>query len=197
MAKFNIEEVIKSSTLEDGTLDTKKLMGIIDNDYVNPIVAKQKPDLEKLKTEAKDEWITNLGFENVTNEAQLKSYVKSTSNEWQEKYNDLKKDFDSLETSSNELKTNYETVNSKMTSYERQSLLTKDNFNGDAEYALYKINQNVNDDKDFETAYAEYKEENKQLFAPNKVPNVGTKVIHKNGESKYGFESILEEKGKI
>ena len=197
MAKFNIEEVIKLSTLEDGTLDAKKLMGIIDNDYVNPIVAKQKPDLEKIKIEAKDEWISNLGFENVSNEEQLKAFVKSTSNEWQEKYNDLKKNFDTLETTKTELETNYNTVNTKMTSYERQELLRKDNFNGDTDYALYKINQAVNDDKDFDTAYKEYKEANTQSFAPNKVPNNGTKIIKKDGTNIYGFEAILEEKGKI
>ena len=197
MAKFNIEEVIKSSTLEDGTLDAKKLMGIIDNDYVNPIVAKQKPDLEKIKIEAKDEWISNLGFENVSNEEQLKAFVKSTSNEWKEKYNDLKKNFDTLETTKTELETNYNTVNTKMTSYERQELLRKDNFNGDTDYALYKINQAVNDDKDFDTAYKEYKEANTQSFAPNKVPNNGTKIIKKDGDVQYGFEKILEEQGKL
>lgn len=195
--KFNIEEAIKQST-QDGKLDASKLMGFIDQDYVNPIVAKNKPDLDKLTLEAKDEWIKGLGFDNVTDEAQLKAYVKGTSDEWKEKYTTLKTEFDGIDNKYKELETNYNNVNSKMTTYERKDLLLKDNFNGDTEYALFKINQNVTDEKDFETAYAEYKESNKTYFAPNKVPTMGTKTIkNDDGSIKYGFEQILEEQGKL
>ncbi len=195
--KFNIETAIEQST-EDGKLDAKKLMEFVDTNYVNPIVAKNKPDLDKITVEAKEKWIADLGFENVKDEAQLKAYVKGTSDEWKEKHSQLETNFNELKSKYDEKETAYNTVSSKMTSFERREQLLKDNFNGDAEYALFKINQNVSDDKDYETAYTEYKEAHTKDFAPNKVPNsTAKKVVTNEGSVKYGFEQILEEQGKL
>lgn len=195
--KFNLEEAIKQSTLEDGKLDYAKLKGIIDNDYVNPIVASKKPDLDKVKEEAKTEWIKDLGFEGVDSEAKLKAYVKGTSDEWKEKYTTLEGKFKELDTKYNDVNGKYTDINSKYINLNRVEQLRKDNFNGDVEYALYKINQMVSDDKDYETAYNEYKESNKPSFAPNKVPTMGAKIVAKDGSVKYGFERVLEEQGKL
>lgn len=195
--KFNLEEAIKQSTLEDGNVDYTKLKGIIDNDYVNPIVASKKPDLDKLTIEAKEKWISDLGFEGVDSEAKLKAYVKGTSDEWKEKYTELDGKYKELDTTYNEVNGKYTDVNSKYTNLTRVDQLRKDNYNGDVEYALYKINQMVSDDKDYDTAYGEYKEANKPNFAPNKVPTMGAKTVTKNGDVKYGFEQVLEEQGKL
>ena len=66
--KFDLEEAIKQSTQEDGKLDTDKLMGMIDNDYVNPIVASKKP---KFDEKAETDFIESLGIDNVKTKDQL------------------------------------------------------------------------------------------------------------------------------
>ena len=191
--KFNIEQAIEQSTV-DGKLDANKLMEFVDKDYVNTIVAKNKPDLDKITLEAKEEWINSLGFEGVANESQLKAYVKKSADETKEDYAILKTEYDSFK----ETVKDYGDLKKANTTNTREKVFNKDNFNGDVDYALYKINQSVNDDKDFETAYAEYKESNPKSFAPNKVPNaMASKVTTTDGVKKYGFEEILEEQGKL
>lgn len=192
--KFNIEQAIEQSTL-DGKLDAKKLMEFVDTDYVNPIVAKNKPDLDKITLEAKEQWIIDLGFESVTNESQLKAYVKKSADETKEDYANLQTEYNTFKDSVKD----YDDLKKAKTNNAREKTFNKDNFNGDIEYAMFKINQQVNDDKDYDTAYAEYKESNPKSFAPNKVPNAMASKVTNNedGSVKYGFEQILEEQGKL
>lgn len=192
--KFNVETAIEQSTL-DGKLDANKLMEFINNDYVNPIVAKNKPDLEKVTQEAKEKWITDLGFENVTNESQLKAYVKKSADETKEDYTKLQTEYNTFK----ETVKDYDDLKKAKVNNEREKIFTKDNFNGDIDYALFNINKNVNEEKDYDTAYAEYKEANPKSFAPNKVPTaMASKVTNnKDGSVKYGFEQVLEEQGKL
>lgn len=191
--KFNIEQAIEQSTA-DGKLDAKKLMEFVDTDYVNPIVAKNKPDLEKVTTEAKEQWIKDLGFDGVSNESQLQAYVKKSADETKEDYAKLLTEYNEFKETVND----YDDLKKAKVNSQREKIFNKDNFNGDIEYAMFKINQQVNDDKDYDTAYAEYKETNPRDFAPNKVPTMGAKVTNnEDGSVKYGFEKVLEEQGKL
>jgi len=193
--KFNLEEAIKEHTNEEGVIDWEKAMELVDTKYVNPIVAKNKPDKDKIISDSKEEWIKSLGFEGIADESQLKAYVKQSSDEYKEKYVTLEAKHKEIVLANEKLQADYETSNTKLTSYERQQLLTKDNFNGDAEYALYKINQSISDDKDFETAYNEYKESNPTLFAKNQIPPTsGRRIIPNEPNQKAGWEELLEEK---
>jgi len=192
--KFSIEQAIEKSTA-DGKLDAKKLMEFVDTDYVNPIVAKNKPDLGKITLEAKEQWITELGFENVANESQLKAYVKQSADETKENFNNLQTEFNNFK----ETVKDYEDLKSAKTNSQREKVFNKDNFNGDVEYAMFKINKLVSDEKDYDAAYAEYKESNPKDFAPNKVPDAMASKVTNNedGTVKYGFEKVLEEQGKL
>jgi len=191
--KFNIEQAIEQSTV-DGKLDAVKLMEFVNTDYVNPIVAKNKPDLDKVTNEAKEQWIKDLGFDGVLNESQLKAYVKKSADETKEDYSNLQTEFNTFK----ETVKDYDDLKTAKVSNTREKTFNKDNFNGDVEYAMFKINQKVNDEKDYDTAYAEYKTANPKDFAPNKVPTMGAKVTNnEDGSVKYGFETVLEEQGKL
>lgn len=189
--KFDLEQAIKQSTEEDGKLDVEKLQGMIDNDYVNPIVAKQKP---KFDEKAEKEFIESLGIENVQTKEQLVTHVNQTVDEAKSNYNELKSKYDELNSKHEEVSTNYNKLNGEVAEYKRKDMLLQDNYNGDVDYALYKLNREVSEDKPFEDVYKEFKETNPKAFAPNQVPTTGTQVGRKTAENKLGWEAKLEEK---
>lgn len=194
MSKFSIESAIEKSTV-DGKLDASELMKAINEDYVNPIVASKKPNLDKIKEEAKSEWIQGLGFEGIDSESKLKAYVKQSSDESKEDLTQLETRYNELEEKYNTLETSYKGVNDTLSTFQRKDKLFNDNFNGDIDYSLYKINQLVSEEKDFDTAYAEYKESNQDLFAPKKVVSTTGKGVNPSDiNSKMGWEAILEER---
>lgn len=189
--KFNIEEVIKQSTSEDGKLDTEKLMESIDNDYVNPIVASNKT---KFDEKAKKDFIESLGLKDIDNETQLKEYIDQSVDEAKNQYVELKSKYDKLNNEYTEVNEKYGKASNKLSDYERKDLLVNDNFNGDVDYALYKIQKNVSEEKDFETAYNEFKESNPKDFAPNQVGTMAKKVGNQSTSQKEDWETILEDK---
>ena len=71
---YDLKEVIKANTVDD-VVDYVKVMELLDNDYVNPIVAK-KTDKEKLSTEAVSNLVKELGLNGVESTEDLKLYVK-------------------------------------------------------------------------------------------------------------------------
>jgi len=70
---YDLKKVIEANT-NDGVIDYEKVMGEIDNSYVNPIIAK-KTDKSKLMPEAVNEVIKGLGIEGESLD-DLKLYVK-------------------------------------------------------------------------------------------------------------------------
>lgn len=62
---FNLERLIKKYTDEDGQIDYEGVMGEIDNNYVNPIVARNKPDTEELYAQVARDFLNDLGIQGV------------------------------------------------------------------------------------------------------------------------------------
>lgn len=62
---FNLERIIKRYTNDDGSIDYEGVMGEIDNNYVNPIVARNKPDSEELYAQVARDFLNDLGINGV------------------------------------------------------------------------------------------------------------------------------------
>lgn len=79
---YDLQKAIEKAT-KDGKLDATELMKLIDNEYVNPIVAKSKPNMDKLKQDIMDETKQNifkeLNIEGVDSEETLKQLINSKS----------------------------------------------------------------------------------------------------------------------
>jgi hypothetical protein len=189
--KFDLEKAIKSCQAEDGALDIEKLKGLIDEDYVNPIVAKQKP---KFDEKAESEFIASLGIENVSTKDQLVNHVNQTVDEAKTQFNELKSKYDKVVADYETTSSSFNKLNGEMTEYKRKDLLRNDHFNGDVDYALYLINKEVTEEKPFETVYEEFKKSNPKNFAPNQVSTMGTQVGKTEPNQKQGWEAILEDK---
>jgi len=71
---YDLKKVIEANTTDD-VVDYTKVMESLDNEYVNPIVAK-KTDKEKLSTEAVSHLVKELGLDGVESVDGLKLYVK-------------------------------------------------------------------------------------------------------------------------
>lgn len=188
MSKFSIEQAIEKST-QDGKLDSKLLMKAIDEEYVNPIVASKKPDQDKLIAETKEKWIQGLNFEGVENEAQLKAYVKGTSDEWKEKYSELEKQ------RNQELEgyKDYDSLQEKVRMYDNYSILQSKGISDPdtLEFLNFKINKLEGETfNDKLTAYEAMKPE---TFQEKKI-TTGARIGVKSNTEKLGFEEILEDK---
>ena len=159
---YNLKEVIEANTV-DGVIDYEKVMGTLDTDYVNPIVAK-KTDKEKLSKEAVSTLVKELGIdgENVDD---LKLYIKQmggNTDEIKEANIKLQKEFDIL-------KSNYDIEVDTRTKLENETKLSNqialvrglgfDNEN-EIEYMQFKFNKLVSDDKTFDQVVEEYAKEN-------------------------------------
>ena len=146
---FDLEQILKDNTKE-GIIDIQKVKQLIDNDYVNPIVAKNKPNIEKLKAEARDsavnDFIKEQSIKDVINIDQFSAYVKtlnSTSTELTEKNIRYKTERDDLKTKYDESsKKNIDLeLNSKVFRYkEKNQQFAK------IKYQQYKTEENTDED---------------------------------------------------
>jgi len=159
---YDLKKVIEANTNED-TVDYEAIMATIDNDYVNPIVAK-KADESKLMPKAINKVIEELGVDGESID-DLKLYVKKLGGSTDEvkeaniklerEFKDLKKQYDEeVETRS---KLEQETTKEKQYNAIK-SLGVEDPDN--IEYLHYKFNKAVTDEKDFNTIVQEYAKEN-------------------------------------
>lgn len=85
---FDLTKAVEKFT-KDGKLDIAGLKASIDSDYVNPIVASKKPDMDKLTldavTKAEAKIISELGLGDVKDVAGLKTYADNFSSTSDEK----------------------------------------------------------------------------------------------------------------
>jgi hypothetical protein len=160
---YDLKKVIEANTV-DGVIDYEKVMGNVDSDYVNPIVAR-KTDKSKLLPEAVTEVINGLGIEGANSVEDLKLYVKKlggSTDEAKEANLKLELDFKSLQGK-------YDVEVENRTNLEKEAKTTnqfklikelgvedKDN----QEFLHFKLSKLVTDDKDFSTVVAEYAKEN-------------------------------------
>ena len=76
---FNLERLIKKYTDEDGQIDYEGVMGELDNNYVNPIVARNKPDTEELYAQVARDFLNDLGIENVNDLESFEYFIDNAT----------------------------------------------------------------------------------------------------------------------
>jgi len=158
---YDLNAVIEANTVDE-VVDFEKVMESLNNDYVNPIVAK-KTDKEKLSKEAVSTLVKELGIDGDGIDA-VKLYIKQMGGNTDE----VKEANVSLTLQLKELQTNYDTEVETRTNLENktktENQITKIKALGDldddqVEFLSYKFNKLVTDDKDFDTVVAEYAKE--------------------------------------
>jgi hypothetical protein len=97
---FDLTKAVEKFT-KDGKVDIAGLKASIDSDYVNPIVASKKPNMEQLTldavTKAEAKIISELGLGDVKDVAGLKTYATNFSSNSDEKQIALTKALADLE----------------------------------------------------------------------------------------------------
>ena len=156
---YDLKEVIKANTVDD-VVDYVKVMELLDNDYVNPIVAK-KTDKEKLSTEAVSNLVKELGLNGVESTEDLKLYVKKMGGSTDEAkeanilLNVALKELQGKYDGEVDIRTKLETVTK--TTNEREAIKSLGIEDKDSiDFLHFKLSKLVTDDKDFNTVVAEY-----------------------------------------
>ncbi len=175
---YDLKKVIEANTNE-GVIDFEKVMATVDNDYVNPIVAK-KTDKGKLLNEAVATIVKDLGI-NGESVDDLKLYVKQISGSTDETKEELIKAQKELA----EIKTNYEKEVEARTSLEQEAtdkkkveLIKSLGITDEKQIKFYKwdFENSTSEEKDFETVVKEYAKENKvKITTPIVKDNFGYK----------------------
>ena len=160
---YDLKTIIEANTV-DGVVNYEKIMGSLDSDYVNPIVAK-KTDKSKLLPEAVTEVIKGLGLENAESVEDLKLYIKKMGGSTDEAKEanillDLKvKELEEKYNGEVEARTQLEKTskyNSEIDTIKSLGITDKDSI----DFLHFKLSKLVTDDKDFNAVVAEYAKEN-------------------------------------
>jgi hypothetical protein len=205
--KFNIKK-----TIEENTVD-----GVTNYDAVNEavqkqtgdIVAKNMPDTDKLKVEAREsaikEFIEGVGIKDVINTDQFIAYAKRLESDEKAQENiRLTNELTDITTKYNTLDKDYQTTSGKLSGFINERTLVNDGANPkDVDYDVFQINKLVSTDKDFTQASEEYRTANPHRFnvtTPEiKTPITTNKphVVASQGTEVSAVEQILIDKGRL
>ena len=172
----NIKSLIEQHTNDEGVIDYESVETAV-NDEVNNIVAKNKPDTDKLKQdlhgEVAKEIIGGLGIEGESVD-DLKLWAKKmagntdefkeTNIKLEQELESLKKQYEEVETAKNNIEQEY--TNTQQLQKIKQ-LGVKDDET--AEFVKFKLDKLVGDDKDFDTALDEFRNESPSYFRQKEV----------------------------
>jgi len=160
---YDLKKVIEEFTVDE-VVDYDKVMAKLDNDYVNPIVAK-KTDESKLLPKAIAQVVSELGVEGESID-DLKLYVKKmggSTDEFKEANIKLEKQLKELENKYNievETRTTLENASKLEKEYAAiKQLGVQDE--DQLEFLHFKFNKAVTEEKPYEQVVAEYAKENK------------------------------------
>ena len=185
MAKFNIEAVIKKHTT-DGKVDYTKVNEELQAD-TNAIVAKNTPDKDKLKAEARDsvakEVIEGLGIKGVDSKDSLQIWKDNMSGSNDEN----KQRLNNLET---ENKTNLETIKllniskTELSDLKRSTKFSKVNDEFARGGIIKSLESQVTEEKNFDTLADEFiaDDKNAHYFGEKKALKVDL-LNNPNGNS--------------
>ena len=160
---YDLKTIIEANTV-DGVIDYEKVMGNVDSEYVNPIVAK-KTDKSKLLPEAVTEVIKGLGLESAESIEDLKLYVKKLGGTTDE----AKEANILLDLKLKELQGKYDTEVETRTGLEKKTKLASEfdtikalgiEDKDSVDFLHFKLSKLVTDDKDFNAVVAEYAKDN-------------------------------------
>ena len=172
----NIKSLIEQHTNDEGVIDYDSVETAI-NEEVNNIVAKNKPDTDKLKQdlhgEVAKEIIGGLGIEGQTVD-DLKLWAKKmagntdefkeTNIKLEQELEALKKQYEEVETAKNQIEQEYTTTQQLQ---KIKQLGVKDDET--AEFVKFKLDKMVSDEKDFDTALDEFRNESPSYFRQKEV----------------------------
>lgn len=167
----NIDKLIAQYTDEEGNIDYQELETKI-NEEVNNIVAKNKPDTSKLREEVKgevaQELISGLGIEG-SNVDDLKLWAKKmggSTDEFKEANIQLEQKVKELEEKYNAAAQEKEQYEQSLRTQEAISKVRKYGVKDDdtAEFIKFKVEKQLSDDVDFDTALESFREENPHYF---------------------------------
>jgi len=191
---YDLKKVIEANTNE-GVIDVEKVMESIDNEYVNPIVAK-KTDKTKLMPEVTATMIKELGIEGESID-DIKLYIKKmggSTDEIKEANLTLEKRFKELEEKyKGEVETRATLEKEATNKYQTelvQSLGIEDK--SQVEYFKWKFNNEVTEEKDFKTLVEEYAKDNNV-----KTTNRVIKDPFSNKSNETDIAEIWREKRKL
>lgn len=167
----NIESLIQQHTNEDGDINYEELENAF-NQEINNIVAKKKPDTDKLKQELKGEVtkeiLSGLGIKGESID-EAKAWAKtlgSTTDEVKEQALELEKKYNEVQTEYEKLleeKTQIETKQREQEALAKiRQLGVKDD--DQAEFLKFKVEKLVNEETPFDAALESFKEENPHFF---------------------------------
>jgi len=159
---YDLKKVIEANTVDD-VIDYEKVMSALDNEYVNPIVAK-KTDKEKLIPDVVASIVKDLGIDGDSVD-DLKLYVKKMGGNTDE----VKEENIALTLKLKELENDLNTKVETLTKYENETKAQKQTAKikslgiedaDQIEFLTYKFNKLVNEEKDFDTVVEEYAKQN-------------------------------------
>ena len=160
---YDLKKVIEANT-KDEVIDYEAIMNVIDNEYVNPIVAK-KADESKLMPKAVASVIKELGIDGESID-DAKLYIKQlggSTDEVKEENLKLMKQVKELEKSYNETVEAKTKMENDLKDKSQTDLIKSLGVTDEKQIKFLKwdFNNQVNEEKDFETVVAEYAKENK------------------------------------
>ena len=198
----DIKAIIEKHTNEEGVIDYEALEEVV-NGEINGIVAKNKPDTDKLKQELHGEVaksiISGLGIEGSTVD-DLKLWAKKmggSTDEFKEANIKLEQELEKAKTELNDIATAKQELESTLTYKEQLGRIKELGVKDDetAEFIKFKLDKLVGEDKDFDTALNEFKEESPTYFRTQsvttnrRIPNAETISNGKDADVLAAFEA--------
>jgi len=198
----DIKAIIEKHTNEEGVIDYEALEEVV-NGEINGIVAKNKPDTDKLKQELHGEVaksiISGLGIEGSTVD-DLKLWAKKmggSTDEFKEANIKLEQELEKAKAELNDIATAKQELESTLTYKEQLGRIKELGVKDDetAEFIKFKLDKLVGEDKDFDTALNEFKEESPTYFRTQsvttnrRIPNAETISNGKDADVLAAFEA--------
>ena len=172
----DIEKVIASHTNEEGVVDYTAIEEAV-NSEINAIVAKNKPDTDKLKQELHGEVaksiISGLGIEGSTVD-DLKLWAKKmggSTDEFKEANIKLEQELEKTRAELEQIAAAKQELETNLTFKEQLSRIKEYGVKDDdtAEFIKFKLDKIVGEDKDFDTALNEFREQSPTYFRTKEV----------------------------
>jgi hypothetical protein len=201
--KFNIEKTIEEFTV-DGVINYESVNEAVQK-QTGDIVAKNMPDMDKLKVEARGsavkDFIEGVGIKEVTNVDQFVAYAKRLESDEKSQENiRLTNDLKVITDKYTILDKDYKTTTGKLSGFINEQTLVRDGANPkDVDYDVFQINKLVSEEKDFTQASEEYKTANPNRFnatpTPTKPITTGQPRVVTQISEVTAVDQILIDKG--
>lgn len=172
----NIENLITENTNEEGVVNYEAVESAV-NDEINNIVAKNKPNTDKLKEElygeVTSEIIRGLGIEGQSID-DLKLWAKKmggSTDEFKEANIKLEEELKKAQEQLDQLSQEKQQIEQEYTTTQQLQKIKQAGVGDDetAEFIKFKLDKQVGEDKDFDTALNEFREQSPSYFRQKEV----------------------------